>query len=378
MKKRLLVLGVLAMLAQPVLAWRPSGWIYVNWPYAYDHATQAWHWFGSNNVQWINRLASADGWRRLNNTAVAQGWSWHMWPYVYDHDNAAWYNFSAPRNHWCVKLGVDAWSVFGLPPAPAGMAVIPGGTNAGTDPDFGDYSLSVNAFFMDQYEVTKSLWSAVRTWGETRGYTGLTPGTAKATNHPVMAMDWYEAVTWCNARSQRDGRTPVYYTDVGRTNVYKTGQIIPHILNSANGYRLPSDIEWRYAARGGAADRRFPWDLSDTIRHARANYVSLDTIAYDTSPTRGYHPAYEVGDIPYTSPVGSFAPNGYGLYDLAGNAEEWCYDWHPSYVGSQRILHGGSWRANAYFCRIDYIWPFEPTSYFYTVGFRCAAGPGGP
>jgi len=79
-------------------------------------------------------------------------------------------------------------------------------------------------------------------------------------------------------------------------------------------------VEWEKAARGGVSGRRFPWSDTDTIQHARANYYSDASYSYDTSPTRGYHPTFDTGGYPNTSPVGYFAPNGYGFFDMAGNA----------------------------------------------------------
>jgi formylglycine-generating enzyme len=104
----------------------------------------------------------------------------------------------------------------------------------------------------------------------------------------------------------------------------------------------------------------------ETITHAQANYNSSASLSYDISPTRGYHPTYALGGRPYTSPVGSFAPNEYGLYDMAGNMWEWYWDWWWSYYstssgtdpqgpppssspqgGPWRVLRGGSWNRGA-------------------------------
>ena len=272
-------------------------------------------------------------------------------------------------------------------PAPSGMVPIPGGTNSGTNPlsdgepytdlYLASYSLAVNSFYMDKYQVTKALWDEVRTWGLNHGYADLREGGGKAANHPVHTVSWYDAVKWCNARSQKEGRPAVYTVDGA---VYKTGEHDNVVQTSAAGYRLPTDAEWEYAARGGLSGRRFPW--GDTINHEHANYRSnpnLQYHSYDTNPytTWTYHQAYNTGGMPFTSPVGSFAANGYGLYDMAGNVYEQCFDWHPAYnVGLYRVSRGGSWSTSATGCRVGHRDSGCPTNVRNYVGFRAVLSPG--
>jgi formylglycine-generating enzyme required for sulfatase activity len=119
-------------------------------------------------------------------------------------------------------------------------------------------------------------------------------------------------------------------------------------LFSASGYRLPTHIEWEYAARGGQVGKRYPW--GDTISQKQANYFSFVGDTNDVSTTRGHHPDYAKGAMPYTSPVASFEPNGFGLYDIAGNVWEWC--WAPK--GASRTFRGGSWDADGGGVRCGY------------------------
>jgi formylglycine-generating enzyme required for sulfatase activity len=246
------------------------------------------------------------------------------------------------------------------------------------------HSVVVSAFYMEKYEVTKALWDEVRGWGSTNGYTDLRVGLGKAANHPVHTISWYDIVKWCNARSEKDGLVPSYMVG-GAT--YRTGASAPDCNWSASGYRLPSEAEWEKAARGGLGGKRFSW--GDRIDHSQANYrANGSAYSYDisisTSPT--YHPDYDDGGPPYSSLVGSFAPNGYGLYDMSGSMWEWCWDWwggsnypsstvtdpHGPASGAFRVLRGGSWSTFARSCRAAHRLDYSPISAYYSIGFRVA------
>jgi sulfatase modifying factor 1 len=283
---------------------------------------------------------------------------------------------------------------------PANMALIPAGSfTMGNcmDPDEGWttelplHTVSVSAFYMDKYLVTKSLWDTVKAWSGGNGYSYDYAGSGKASTHPVQRIDWFDMVKWCNARSQQEGLRPCYYTDAGLTVVYQTGWVEPYVNWSAKGYRLPTEAEWEKAARGGASGHRFPWSNGDTITHSQANYWSWSNYAYDVSPTREYHPTFADGVFPYTSPVGYFAANGYGLYDMAGNVWQWCWDWYDDwyYTSSPgtdphgpdsspygtRVARGGEWGDGAGGTRCAMRKHDGPgMSSSYGGGFRCVRG----
>ena len=367
MKRWMALVALLATLVSTAEAWRPAGWAYHDYPWAYDGETGDWYWFNTPDTQWVVRMSNGQ-WAKLQNSALATGWGFYQWPYAYAQGSGGWHWINEPDVQWAVNMGTGEWSRFGDLAVPSDLALIPAGTNAGTDPDFGAYSLTSGSYYMGKREVTKALWDEVYDWATGRGYVFDNAGSGKGTNHPVHTVNWFDCVKWCNARSEKEGRPAVYTVD-GAT--YKTGQSTNVVQTSAAGYRLPTAEEWEYAARGGVASRRFPWGDSDEIQHARANYFSSADLAYDTSPTRGYHPTSDVGSVPYTSPAGSFAANGYGLDDMSGNAAEWCYDTSSPLF----ITKGGSYADESDRCRVGHPSVRSPGTAFNTCGFRVVLTP---
>jgi len=223
---------------------------------------------------------------------------------------------------------------------------------------------------MDEFEVTKELWDDVAAWGAVNEYDiSEADAAGKAMGHPAQMVALADCMKWCNARSERAELIPCY--KVGG-EVYKTGISHPECDPTANGYRLPTQQEWEYAARGGRKSSRFPW--GDMIDHSRSNYEARpDYCSYDLSSLSGYHPDYWVEEIPYTSPVGSFAPNGYGLYDITGNVHEYTYSWDedsPLYPPDLYYLRGGAFEAGTPYVRIAFVYVTELDAPYRNKGFR--------
>jgi alpha-tubulin suppressor-like RCC1 family protein/formylglycine-generating enzyme required for sulfatase activity len=298
---------------------------------------------------------------------------------------------------------------------PAGMVVIPAGTflmGENTDPACPEacpeHLVYVSAFYMDATEVTKGEWDVVAAWASTHGYdiTPVVGGGVKGPNHPVWNISWYCAVKWANAKSEMAELTPAYYTDSSQTTVYRAGDVdvdVGWVKWDANGYRLPTEAEWERAVRGGYEGLRFPW--GNTISFVNANYHSYAGTGWgaaydlgDGSGNGGQHPLYSGEGVPspWTSPVGSFAPNAYGLYDVSGNLYEWVWDIYdanyyqqqtllsPSVnphgpssavAGIGRILRGGGWLlGGGVINRVDYRLPTLPTRNYTDRGFRLVVG----
>ncbi|MEN8740351.1 MAG: SUMF1/EgtB/PvdO family nonheme iron enzyme [Phaeobacter gallaeciensis] len=275
-------------------------------------------------------------------------------------------------------------------PPPAGMVLIPAGPfemgNGATAPEGPVHTVTVSAFYLDQFEVTKALWDDVHAWAvqPANGYIFGNAGSGQGAFHPVHTVNWYDCVKWCNARSQKEGLTPVYYTDAGFTTVFKTGEGTAPFANwAAKGFRLPTEAEWEKAARGTLVGNTYPW--GNSITGADANYAGsgdpFEGIFPGTTPV-GFYDGDQV-------PAGANRANNYGLYDMSGNVWEWCWDLYDgSYYGSSpatdprgptsasgaRVLRGGSWFINTDILRCAARSNDFPVLGDFGIGFRSARG----
>ncbi|MDR1986060.1 MAG: formylglycine-generating enzyme family protein [Treponema sp.] len=200
-----------------------------------------------------------------------------------------------------------------------------------------------SGFYMGKYEVSQEEYEAVM---------GTNPSYFKGDRFPVERVTWFDAVQYCNDRSIKEGLTPAYTIDGERV-----------IWNQkAKGYRLPTEGEWEYACRAGAATA---FSMGDTIDPEVSNYDG--TYSYANRSFGIYRQR--------TTAMGSFPANPWGLYDMHGNVYEWCWDEYAAYgstdwVPNRRIVRGGSWYSAPQYLRSANrvrMSPYTRTSY---VGFR--------
>jgi formylglycine-generating enzyme required for sulfatase activity len=234
-------------------------------------------------------------------------------------------------------------------PAPAGFVYVAAGTLPSSSLLSGQ---SVAAFYIAQTETTWGQWQSVRTYAAANGYDIGSAGAGSGTDYPVTNVSWFEVAKWCNACSEQDGLTPVY-----RVNnlVYKTGDSTPTMDATANGYRLPTEAQWEFAARGGVSTQNYEYSGSNEI-NAVAWYVSNSGNA--------------------THAVGTKLANELGVSDMTGNVWEWCESWYPGSEGSIRVFRGGGWGGNAGLCRVAYRDNVIPSYSDGNIGFRVARSSG--
>ena len=332
----------------------------------------------------------------------------NQWPSGYDLEDIA-----KMTNQW---LTTD-------PNVPDDMAYIPEGEfdmgdhhGDGYSDELPVHAVLLDSFFMSRYEITNSQYcdylNDAKSLGRIKVVSGIVYASSDSSNSypycdthssstysqidylggvfrvrtkfvrdmsddPMVEVSWYGSVAYCNWRSSEEGKESCYNLSTWDCDFSK------------QGYRLATEAEWEYAARGGehAPYFRFPW--GDPISPSQANYYSywvggIPYYSYDVSPTEGHHPAYNDVISPFTAPAGSFSANGYGLYCMAGNVWEWCNDWYDSnyynvspYDNPQgpssnlsRVLRGGGWDSIANYCRLGARIGYGPISRYYSFGFR--------
>ena len=185
------------------------------------------------------------------------------------------------------------------------MRRIKGGKFPMGDDEGDKLKITVEAFEMDIYPVTQSIYQLVM---------GKNPSSFKGDDQPVESVSWFHAIEFCNRLSGQAGLGPVYKID---------GKNVEWIEDTT-GFRLPTEAEWEYACRAGTTGDR---------------YGDLDKIAW-----------YRNNSADTTHSVGQLEPNAWGLYDMLGNVWEWCWDLYKE-GGANRVHRGGSWGDGAHGCR---------------------------
>jgi len=211
---------------------------------------------------------------------------------------------------------------------------------------------------------------------------GSNPSQFKGEDLPVEMVSWYDCIEYCNKRSINEGLKPYYILDKNKidTNNKTVMDAIKWLVTinpGANGYRLPTEAEWEYAAGGGQMSKSYKYSGSNDVdkaawywRNAGDKYLNGEWIWWRLESNKNK-----------TKPIGEKYPNELGLYDMSGNVREWCWDWYGNLdsneVGPEgssaetgRVWKGGGWIGADFCCESSFRGNFEASGKGPDQGFR--------
>ncbi len=256
---------------------------------------------------------------------------------------------------------------------PPGFVFVEGGAFKTTKTGFQEGNVRISSFYIGRHEVTQQEWREVM---------GTNPSAFSGDALPVEMVTWYDCIEYCNRRSEREGLRPAYRIDKTQPDPANDNQnddirwTVTRIAG-ANGYRLPTEAEWEYAATGGQRSSSFNYSGGDDVGKVAWFWENSGD-----SPLGGLWNWHAIEkNKGRTHPVGQKQPNELGIHDMSGNVREWVWDWFAEAPGTGpdpsgpargtfRVWKGGGWVGADFCCEPSFRAHYDPNSMGHDHGFR--------
>ncbi len=244
------------------------------------------------------------------------------------------------------------------------LVFVKGGPFKNTKSNLYGKGANIQDFYISKYEVTQKEWYEVM---------GNNPSQFKGDSLPVEMVSWYDCIEYCNERSIKEGLNPYYNidknTDPANISEFDSIKWTVSINTKANGYRLPTEAEWEYAAGGGQLSNNYTYSGSDDVDEVAWYWKNSG----NEKLSGDWHWINLQNNKNRTHPVGSKKANELGLFDMSGNVREWCEEWYQDYEvnpGIYRAQRGGGWMGGENRCESSNRNMFEASGIGPDQGFR--------
>ena len=283
---------------------------------------------------------------------------------------------------WAAIIVAASLAAVPIAAAAGNLVLIRGGAFKNIKSNYFGRGVSVSDFYIGKYDVTQKEWIEVM---------GTNPSRFRGDDLPVEMVSWYDSIEYCNRRSVKEGLKPYYNINKAlkdlnnqpdpRFGDLDTVKWTVTLNKGANGYRLPTEVEWEYAASGGRHSRGYTYSGSDAVDEVAWYWRN----AGDKRLSGAWNWPLIEQNHDQTKPVGRKKPNELGLYDMSGDVRQWCWDWQGDLQsgvndpdgparGFHRVWKGGGWIGADFCCASAYRGGLAANGKGPDQGFRVARG----